>query len=154
MWSWSLLPACWEPFTWQGAGAVVALLLTLAFFKSRSHDLHLIPGPRGLPLLGSVLQFGSPKAHHYLIEWGRRWPIYKFRLLHYTNVVLTNPVDAPALVGRTRELPKAFSLIYEPSVEVGALLLLAVPACSPAAAVPSKPRWLTRPGACQQARSS
>lgn len=92
---------------------VVAVVCT-AENKSKS-SYSLLPGPSGLPLLGSLWEVAQPRVHQTIAAWAARFgPVFKFRLLGKENVVLSNPADfAPFLNRGPQELPKA-PHIYSP----------------------------------------
>ena len=86
----------------SGALATAILLVALLLSSgSTGPALHLkrLPGPKGLPLLGSLLDIAQPRAHQTIAGWAQRWPRYRFRLLHKDNVVLTDPQVRPAFHG-------------------------------------------------------
>ncbi len=54
--------------------------------------LSTLPGPRGLPLLGHVLQLRPTKLHTILEHWADRYgPLYTFRLARQPVVVIAEP---------------------------------------------------------------
>jgi cytochrome P450 len=62
-----------------------------------------LPGPRGLPLLGSLHRWDVSRAHLILEQWAREHgPIYRFRLGPQALVVVS---DADAIMGVLRERP-------------------------------------------------
>ena len=51
-----------------------------------------LPGPKGLPLLGDLLQLDLKKLHRVLERWGNEFgPLYKFDLGQRPVVVVTDP---------------------------------------------------------------
>lgn len=54
-------------------------------------NLSQLPGPKGLPLLGNVLQLKLPKLHLILEEWADRYgEMYKFNIFNKSAVVISN----------------------------------------------------------------
>lgn len=65
-----------------------------------------LPGPRGLPLLGSLHRWDVTRAHLILEQWAREHgPIYRFRLGPQPLVVVS---DADAMMTVLRERPHTF----------------------------------------------
>lgn len=59
------------------------------------------------------------QVHQTLTAWARRWPVFRFKLLHFNNVVITDPSELAPLVSRgPGELPRAVDLMYRPFNEV------------------------------------
>lgn len=58
-------------------------LLTLFFFKTffRSKQPSLPPGPKGLPLIGNVLDMPAEKGWLTFSQWGETWGQCQFRML-------------------------------------------------------------------------
>jgi cytochrome P450 len=51
-----------------------------------------LPGPRGLPLLGNILQLDAGRMHTILSRWADEFgPMYRYRLANKDAVVLANP---------------------------------------------------------------
>jgi cytochrome P450 len=66
-------------------------------------EIAALPGPRGLPLLGSLHRWDVSRAHLILEQWAREHgPIYRFRLGPQPLVVVS---DADAMMGVLRERP-------------------------------------------------
>jgi cytochrome P450 len=69
-------------------------------------DVRSLPGPRGLPLLGSLHQWEVERAHLILERWAHEHgPIYRFRLGPQPLVVVS---DADAMMTVLRERPHDF----------------------------------------------
>lgn len=135
--------------TFAIAALVLGVVLGLSIVSS-SHDLHRIPGPPGIPVLGNLLDVGHPQAHQTIAAWAQKWPLYKFKLLGTSNVVVTDPAEiAPLLARGPQELPKAWD-IYTPLDPVSGGCWAGVHSpctggpgrrCGPSAAVPAARTW-------------
>lgn len=69
-------------------------------------ELDQLPGPRGLPLIGSLHRWEVSRAHLIMEEWAREYgPIYRFRLGPQPMVVVS---DADATMTVLRERPHDF----------------------------------------------
>lgn len=67
----------------------------------------LLPGPRGLPLLGSALRFSPARAHQVLEDWALEYgPFFQFRL---GPRVLVGVTDAEAVRTILRERPEKYT---------------------------------------------
>lgn len=56
-----------------------------------SRKISQLPGPKGLPVLGNILQLDLPKLHLILEGWADLYgEIYKFKLFNKTAVVISN----------------------------------------------------------------
>lgn len=65
-----------------------------------------LPGPKGLPILGNLLELKLDRLHRILEQWCKLYgPVYKFRIGHKTVVVVADP-DLVNEVLRSR--PKAY----------------------------------------------
>lgn len=59
--------------------------------KAGHHDLKHLPGPKGYPLIGSVLEFPKSFAYHKFTEWAAMYgPIYQVNILGATHVVISD----------------------------------------------------------------
>ncbi|HYF58477.1 MAG TPA: cytochrome P450 [Burkholderiaceae bacterium] len=71
-----------------------------------ARPLEALPGPRGLPLLGSLHRWDASRAHLILEDWAREHgPIYRFRLGPQPLVVIS---EAEAMMTVLRERPHDF----------------------------------------------
>jgi hypothetical protein len=69
-------------------------------------EIGALPGPRGLPLLGSLHRWDASRAHLILEQWAREHgPIYRFRLGPQSVVVIS---EADAMMSVLRERPHDF----------------------------------------------
>jgi cytochrome P450 len=72
----------------------------------RPQEASALPGPRGLPLLGSLHRWEPSRAHLILEQWAREHgPIYRLRLGPQPMVVVS---DADAIMSVLRERPNEF----------------------------------------------
>ena len=70
-------------------------------------DLADLPGPRGLPLVGNLLQIDKPRFHQQLEKWAQEFgPLYKLRLGPQPIVVLSNSEIITQLL---KQRPDSFS---------------------------------------------
>jgi cytochrome P450 len=79
-----------------------------------------LPGPRGLPLLGNLLQIDIARAHTIMQRWADAiGPIYRFRIAHRDVVVIS---DTELINEVLRDRPGGFrrrKLIQEAMLELG-----------------------------------
>jgi len=69
-------------------------------------EIASLPGPRGLPLIGSLHRWEAARAHLILEQWAREHgPIYRFRLGPQPLVVIS---EADAMMSVLRERPHDF----------------------------------------------
>ncbi|KAK8703393.1 hypothetical protein V6N13_021709 [Hibiscus sabdariffa] len=99
-WSWG----CPAETTVETAAALVAAVLAIFFFtwwwakKLTKTNPPLPPGPRGLPLLGS-LPFLKPELHSYFRELSETYgPIFKLQLGTRTCIVINSPPIAKEIL--------------------------------------------------------
>jgi len=65
-----------------------------------------LPGPKGLPILGNLLQIDLPKLHLILEKWADRYgDMYRFRLVNKAVVVIGNPELVQQIL---RDRPQTF----------------------------------------------
>lgn len=77
--------------------AVITLLLLYYFrYSSRSSHakgLRSLPGPRGWPVLGNVLEFQGKTMHETLRQWAVEYgPVFRFRFF-WLDVVIINSLE-------------------------------------------------------------
>jgi cytochrome P450/nitrite reductase/ring-hydroxylating ferredoxin subunit len=82
--------------------------------------LEQLPGPKGIPVLGNLLQLHPTKLHLTLEEWCREFgPIYTYKLMHRPFVVVADPELVSQIL---RDRPKTYrrwNAIETISKEVG-----------------------------------
>ena len=91
---------------------------------SRPRQLADLPGPRGLPLIGNVLQFDPPRFHQQVEQWCREHgPFFRLRLgRHEALVVGDHEVVAAVLRDRPegfRRIPKLERIAAEMGLPQG-----------------------------------
>ena len=81
----------------------------------------MVPGPKGLPIIGCYFQFDKNKSQHMLTEWSKKYgPVYKFQLLGKNIVVLNKAklvrraFDTGAISAHTNDRPKNISKYVYP----------------------------------------
>eukprot|EP00891_Asterochloris_glomerata_P009941 jgi/Astpho2/9941/Aster-06647 len=121
----------------QAVVCTVAALAALILFRRQRersmYDVHKLPGPEGIPVLGNALQVRDATRWHQLyVQWVKQFGnIMCWRLGSTPMVVLSDPVDwvtllsgkeSPPLPKLTRmyqvievDAPKHFSMISTPS---------------------------------------
>jgi cytochrome P450/nitrite reductase/ring-hydroxylating ferredoxin subunit len=79
-----------------------------------------LPGPKGVPLLGNVLQFDVSRLHLILEQWCRTFgPEYAFRLINRLVVVIADPEQINYMLHNRPELFRRISAIEAISREMG-----------------------------------
>ena len=74
----------------EGAKRVEPLAAT-ASGPRRVRAIKELPGPRGLPLLGNLLQLDTGRMHTILSQWADKFgPIYRYRVANKNAVVLAD----------------------------------------------------------------
>ncbi len=59
-------------------------------FQTKAMDMHDIPGPNGIPLLGNLLQISPESLHRNIERWANQYgSIYKIRLGTHNIVIVT-----------------------------------------------------------------
>ena len=62
-----------ESMLWQILSLLVALYATKVLMSRWKYDLHKVPSPPGLPILGHTLEFFYGQPSHQIAQWiGRR----------------------------------------------------------------------------------
>lgn len=80
-----------------------------------------LPGPKGLPILGNLLQLDLPKLHLILEEWANIYGgIYKFKMLNKTVVAVSNTELVHSILRDRPETYRRISTIEFASRELGA----------------------------------
>jgi hypothetical protein len=73
---------------------VIAAYLVNRLIRSKTHDLPLPPGPKGIPILGNVNDLPKPggelECHHWLKHKDLYGPISSLTVLGQTFVIINN----------------------------------------------------------------
>jgi cytochrome P450 len=89
--------------------------------KNTLHTLFQLPGPKGLPILGNLLQLDLNKLHLILEKWADLYgEIYKFKIANKTVVAISN---SDLMQNILRDRPESFrriSTIESAARELGA----------------------------------
>ncbi|KAL3131436.1 hypothetical protein ABBQ38_007748 [Trebouxia sp. C0009 RCD-2024] len=71
------------------------------------HDLHKIPGPTSLPVIGNAPQLFMRSIHINYARWAKQFgSIYKFSILSDVFVVISDPQEVLRLTSRQEDVPK------------------------------------------------
>ncbi len=75
---------------WTSVLAAVVVVAIL-WLSKRIESLSHVPGPRGLPLLGNILQLDLSRCHLQLTSWAERFgSVYKFYILGKPFIFVSN----------------------------------------------------------------
>jgi fatty acid synthase len=112
---------------------LAAWLLFRLWNQRPAHDLHKVPGPKALPLLGNASSvFGNARLHGLLADWANQYgSIFRWSLGPAQLVTVTDPVEWARLLSPAMNLPKparvyqaiepyapkAFSMLTDPDYE-------------------------------------
>ena len=67
------------------------IVTSKSFLKMLFQTYKTLPGPKGLPVIGSYFQLDQTRAQHNLTEWSKVFgPIYKFKILGKNVMVLSS----------------------------------------------------------------
>lgn len=84
------------------------------------HSLSQLPGPKGLPLLGNLLQIDLPKLHSILEGWaGIYGDIYQFKLFNKTVVAITEHSLIQSIMRDRPETYRRVTAIEKVGAELG-----------------------------------
>lgn len=79
------------------------------FTEKPSNSLSQLPGPKGLPVLGNLLQIDLQKLHTVLEEWAAIYgEIYKFKIANKTVVAIS---DSTLIQNILRDRPQTYRRI-------------------------------------------
>jgi cytochrome P450 len=88
--------------------------------KKPLNSLSQLPGPKGLPVLGNLLQIDLQRLHSILEEWsGIYGDIYKFRIANKTVVAISNPALIQNILRDRPETYRRVSSIERVARELG-----------------------------------
>lgn len=77
--------------------------------KKLSRSISKLPGPKGLPILGNLLQIDFSKLHQVMEQWADIYgDVYKFKLANKTVVAISNTELIHTIL---RDRPKAYRRI-------------------------------------------
>ncbi|XP_046556082.1 cytochrome P450 1A5-like [Haliotis rubra] len=83
----------WLPRSLTGRAVLVGSIAGVTVYLITKKRYNLPPGPRGLPLLGNLLEFRNASIYEKLTEWRAKYgPVVKFNIGHITIVGL-NRID-------------------------------------------------------------
>lgn len=79
-----------------------------------------LPGPKGLPVLGNLLQINLQKLHSILEEWADNYgDIYQFKLFNKTVVAISEPALIQSILRDRPETFRRVSTIEQVGAELG-----------------------------------
>jgi cytochrome P450 len=84
------------------------------------HSLSQLPSPKGLPLLGNLLQIDLQKLHSILEGWAALYgDIYQFKLFNKTVVAISDPTLIQSIMRDRPETYRRVSAIERVGAELG-----------------------------------
>lgn len=90
-----------------GIAIVGTIFLYFLFEKTRSDVFSRIPGPKGLPIIGALLDFQPANFVRKWEEWAWKYgPIYTFKVLWKRFVIIS---DMAALQDMLKARPSTFN---------------------------------------------
>jgi cytochrome P450 len=88
--------------------------------NQKPHSQTKLPGPKGLPVLGNLLQIDLKKLHLILEEWASVYgDIYQFRLANKTVVVISEPTLIQDILKDRPQTYRRISAIERVGAELG-----------------------------------
>lgn len=75
-----------------GVTAIVYLLYRqVTTYRGAPHGLKALPGPKGYPVIGSILEFPRTFSYHKFTEWAQTYgPIYQVNIAGTTHIVISD----------------------------------------------------------------
>lgn len=84
------------------------------------HSLSQLPGPKGLPILGNLLQIDLQKLHSILEEWAAIYgDIFQFKLVNRTVIAISEPTLIQNILRDRPETYRRVSSIERVGAELG-----------------------------------
>lgn len=82
------------PLAWIAGITAIAYLLyrqVKSYRGGAPHGLKTLPGPKGYPIIGSILEFPRTFSYHKFTEWAKTYgPIYQVNIAGTTHVVISD----------------------------------------------------------------
>jgi cytochrome P450/nitrite reductase/ring-hydroxylating ferredoxin subunit len=90
--------------------------------RTAQRSIDDLPGPRGLPLIGNLLQLSPKRLHEVLERWQRRYgDVYRTTMAGTTLVVISDPALMRDVLRRRPDDFRRFGTVAPVFAEIGAL---------------------------------